>query len=473
MYSSSSSSSSPYAATTYFTVGDARANNNNSSSNYVYFDNAASTPVTREVIDAMIPVLTQSFANPEATHSAGVAARTLMETHRANIARALRVAATEIYFTSGSSESINLFVRGVTKSNCTSQRRKIVMSTIEHKAVSATCYEMVADGYDVVEVPVRPDTGLLDLAALRAAVAGDDTLFVCVIMANNEVGVVQPMKQIADIVHAAGALLFSDTTQIAGKFPLYPSELGIDAMPISGHKINGPKGIGALYMSSARATECTPIITGGSQERGQRAGTSNTPGIAGLATAVLHNLSPRGVQLQLDVGAKRDWIETQLRRANEYVKIHGAHAPRVNYISSVSLFDARGEPIDKFDAMSYLSDNGVIVNTGSACNGGADRSEVLAALGLSDEEARCTIRISLGTQNTWQECDVLVRLLHALLLRPPASAPVSGAVPGAVPGTIPGGVPGTMYSLRQPPHSPAPAPTPLPRNKKGADRVRD
>jgi cysteine desulfurase len=411
--------SEPFAASTYFTVtGGAPVATAASSSrpSYIYFDNAASTPVTREVIDAMIPVFMDSFANPEATHAAGVDARTLMETHRAQIAHALRVLPTEIFFTSGSSESINLFVRGVTKSNCgASRRRKIVMSTIEHKAVSATCYDMVGDGYEVVEVPVLPATGILDLDALRAAVAGNETLLVCVIMANNEVGVVQPMKQIADIVHAAGALLFSDTTQLAGKFALYPQELGIDAMPLSGHKIHGPKGIGALYMSSAGATECTPIITGGSQERGQRAGTSNTPGIAGLATAVVNNLSPRGMQLQRDVGTRRDWIETQLMRANRYVKIHGARAPRVNYISSVSLFDDSGAPLDKFDTMSYLSDNGVIVNTGSACNGGADRSEVLAALGLSDADARCTIRISLGTQNTWQECEELVRLLYTLL----------------------------------------------------------
>ncbi len=378
---------------------------------YAYFDNAASAPVTAEVLDAMIPVFTDSFANPEASHGAGKDARDTMEAHRSSIADALHVSADEIYFTSGASESINAFIRGVTHSNCHRHRTKLVTSTIEHKAVSATCADLQSEGYEVVQVPVDAN-GLLDLDALQAAV-GHDTLLVCVIMANNEIGVIQPMAEIAAITHAVGALLFSDTTQIVGRLHLFPRTVGIDALSISGHKIHGPKGIGALYMSSQ--IDCAPIITGGHQERGQRAGTSNTPGITGLATAIRHNLSPAGQQNQKGVKQMRDWIEAQLRRLNPNVRVHCSRVPRLNNISSVEIYTTRGVPIETADIMQYLNKARVIVNTGSACNAGTDGSDVLRAIGLSPDAQSCTIRISLSELNTWDECSYLVRVLGELM----------------------------------------------------------
>ena len=254
--------------------------------------------------------------------------------------------------------------------------------------------------------------GLLDLDALSEAV-DDNTLLVCVIMANNELGVIQPMAEIAAITHSVGALLFSDTTQIAGKLHVFPRDLGIDALSISGHKIHGPKGIGALYMSST--IDCAPIITGGHQERGQRAGTSNTPGVAGLATAIAHNLSASGQQKQRDVKQKRDWIEERLTRANPYTRVHSRGVPRLNNISSVSIFTSRGEPLDKADIMNYMNKHGVIVNTGSACNAGSDTSDVLNAIRLSADAQRCTIRISLSALTTWVECELLVAMIAKMM----------------------------------------------------------
>jgi cysteine desulfurase len=378
---------------------------------YAYFDNAASTTVTPEVMRAMIPFFTEIFANPEANHRAGKDARDQLEGHRESIARALHVTSSEIYFTSGASESINAFIRGVAHSNCHRHRRKLVTSTIEHKAVSATCLDMEKEGYEVVQVPVSA-AGLVDLDALFEAV-DDNTLLVCVIMANNELGVIQPMAEIAAIAHSVGALLFSDTTQIAGKLHVFPRDLGIDALSISGHKIHGPKGVGALYMSSS--IECAPIITGGHQERGQRAGTSNTPGVAGLATAIAANLSATGQHKQREVREKRDWIEEQLTQANPYTRVHSRGVPRLNNVSSVSIFTARGEPLDKADIMNYMNNRGVIVSTGSACNAGSDTSDVLNALRLSADAQRCTIRISLSALTTWDECELLVTVITEMM----------------------------------------------------------
>lgn len=380
-----------------------------------YFDNAASTSILPEVLQAMIPMFTQNYGNPEASHQAGKNARDIMEDCREQIADAFEVQPNEIYFTSGASESINTFIRGVALSNCNRKRRKLVMSAIEHKAVSATCADVEKEGYEVVRVPVTPD-GIIDLEALADAV-DQDTLLVCVIMANNEVGVLQPIEQVAHIAHANGALLFSDTTQIAGKLPLLPKTLGIDALCISGHKIHGPKGVGALYMSSN--IECAPIMTGGHQERGQRAGTSNTPGITGLTAAIRQNLSPQGQQLQRMIKHKKDWVETQLVQGlpQGCVTVHCAQSPRINTVSSISVLDANGTPIDKVEMMRYLDTNNIVVSAGSACNAGSDRSDVLEAIGVSPYLESCTLRISLSALTTWPECQQLVQAIKSRVLQ--------------------------------------------------------
>lgn len=384
--------------------------------NYYYFDNAASTSMMPEVLNAMVPMFTNNYGNPEASHEAGKKARDIMEGCRGQIADALRVDSGEIYFTSGASESINTFIRGVCHSNCHRHRRKLVISAIEHKAVSATCSDMEREGYEVVLVPVLA-SGVINLAALAHAVT-HETLLVCVIMGNNEVGVLQPMEHVARIAHASGALLFSDTTQIAGRLPVYPRQLGIDALCISGHKIHGPKGIGALYMSST--IDCAPIITGGHQERGQRAGTSNTPGIAGLASAILRNLSTQGQEQQREVQTKRDWIEAQLQHRIPNTLIHSKTVPRLNNISSVALINHQGEGMDKNEMMHYLNKYNIIVNTGSACNAGSDRSDVLQALGLSEAAEQSTIRVSLSPLTTWGECQLLVDTIENMLNNLPA-----------------------------------------------------
>jgi cysteine desulfurase len=379
------------------------------SSAMCYFDNAASTSILPEVLEAMIPMFTENYGNPEASHHAGKLARDIMEDCREQIANAFEVEANEIYFTSGASESVNTFIRGVAQSNCDRKRRKLVMSAIEHKAVSATCLNLEKEGYDVVIVPVTAG-GIIDLRALTNAV-DQNTLLVCVIMANNEVGVLQPIEQVARIAHANGALLFSDTTQIAGKLTIHPKKLGIDALCISGHKIHGPKGVGALYMSSN--IECAPIMTGGHQERGQRAGTSNTPGIAGLAAAIRKNLSPQGQQLQRLVKQKKDWVETELVHGlpEGCVTVHCAESPRINTVSSIGVVDASGNPIDKAEMMRYLNANNIVVSAGSACNAGSDRSDVLEAIGVTPNMESCTLRISLSALTTWPECQQLVNAI--------------------------------------------------------------
>ena len=380
---------------------------------FLYFDNAASTAVLPDVLTAMIPMLTDQYANPEASHAAGKLARDNMDMCRADVATAFRVIPEEIYFTSGASESINTFIRGVCHSNCSATKRKLVISTIEHKAVSATCADMDKEGYTVVRVPVNSD-GIIDLDALADAV-DDETLLACIIMANNEIGVLQPIEEISRIVHSAGALLFSDTTQIAGKFPIFPKQLGIDALCISGHKIHGPKGIGALYMSAD--IECAPIITGGHQERGQRAGTSNTPGINGMVAAIRYNLSPAGQHQHRHVKNQRDWVIAKLKEQTQpgRVIVHCENAPRVNNIISASFLNSRGRPLDKADMMQFLNDRNIIVSTGSACNAGSDRSDVLESIGLDPITAASTLRISLSVLTDRDQCERLAQSLLEMM----------------------------------------------------------
>lgn len=377
---------------------------------YVYFDNAASTRSLPCVIEAMLPAFTELYANPEATHEAGQRVRDVVENCRARIAQCLDVKSHEIYFTSGASESINAFVRGIAQSNCTT-RKKIIHSAIEHKAVVATCEDLVKLGYYTQQAPVLP-TGLVDLDVL-AQLVDDETLLVCIILGNNELGVLQPIERIADIVHSQGALLFSDTTQIAGRLPVFPRRLGIDAMCVSGHKIHGPKGIGCLFMTED--LDCAPLITGGHQERGQRAGTPNTAGIIGLCTAIEKNMSFKGQQMQGVVRSQRDWIENEMTRRVPRVIIQARNAPRINNISNMTFFSKNGRVLDKNVMIAYLANKKIIVSGGSACNAGLDRSQVLAEVGLSDDLQNGTLRISLSSMNSWDDCIYLIESLVSMI----------------------------------------------------------
>ena len=371
-----------------------------SHSNLAYFDNAATTPVDPRVLKAMAPYHNVMFGNPQATHMAGVVARDAMEAARAKIANLLKVPIHTIYFTGGASEGINTFLRGVVSCN-TSQRRKIVIGGIEHKAVSSTADDLKTKGFEVVKVDVTPN-GVIDLHALQRAV-DFNTLIVAVMYVNNEIGTIQPVKHIANVAHSRGALFFCDTTQATGKFPVHPRKLGIDGMCLSAHKMNGPKGVGALYIRDN--ISCTPLITGGMQEMGQRAGTSNVPGIVGLAVALDLHLSPEGQRAHSEVRAKRIWIERELGEAFPWARVNGAGAPRVDGILSISL-----PGVDNHDLTQYLDQRGLMVSTGSACNSGM-RSPVLSSLGCTEEEEVGTLRISLGPQNTWAESRRMVNAL--------------------------------------------------------------
>ena len=366
----------------------------------MYFDNAATTQVYPFVLDAMAKMHLSNYGNPSASHLSGRMARTAVENARETIADLLAVKSDEIYFTSGATESINTFLRGFSAHNCDKRRNKIIITNIDHKAVSATCDDLKKLGYQINTVDVLPDTGLVNLQQLYGVI-DTKTLLVCIIMANNEIGVIQPVDKIAEMAHRHGALFFSDTTQIAGKYEVHPKELGIDAMCISAHKFGGPKGVGLLYISGE--LECNPIMTGGPQEHGIRAGTLNTPGIVGLASAMKFNLSDHGQELYAKVEEKRDWIQDKLSQYIPGLIVNALGAERVGNILSVSVAGVNNGKLTQ-----YLDEREIVVNTGSACNAGK-RSNVLAAIGLTLVEEQGTIRISLSPLNTWDECDLLAR----------------------------------------------------------------
>ena len=352
----------------------------------VYLDNQATTPGDPRVVQAMLPWFTERFGNPHsAEHVMGQEAERAVETARAQVAALIGADPREIVLTSGATESNNIAIKGAARHALAmgDARRRVITANTEHKCVLESVADLAAEGFDPVVLPVEPD-GRLDLGRLREALA-TPTLLVTIMAVNNETGVVQDLAALAPIARAAGALFHTDAAQAAGKMPFDVAAAGIDLLSISGHKLYGPKGVGALHVRRRPRVRLAPLFSGGGQERGLRSGTLPTPLIVGLGEAC------RLAAAEMDSEAARlaTLRDRFLQRLHVPVSLNGSAEHRIGGNLNLTF------PAPALDLMRAVPE--LCVSTGSACSSAAiEPSYVLRAIGLSDEEASRTLRIGLG-----------------------------------------------------------------------------
>lgn len=370
----------------------------------IYLDNNATTPVDPRVLEAMLPYFKEHFGNAASrNHPFGWAAEAGVEKAREQVASLIGADPREIIFTSGATESDNLAIKGVAEMY-KQQGNHIITVETEHKAVLDTCKKLETQGYEVTYLKVRRD-GTIDLEGLEAAIR-PTTILVSVMFANNEIGVVQPMKAISDICNKHKVLFMSDATQAVGKIPVNVRELGIHLMAFSGHKMYGPKGVGVLYVSrKAPRVKVTAQMDGGGHERGMRSGTLNVPGIVGLGKAC--EICQNEMEAEAERLEKlRDKLETELMKMEEVV-FNGHRDFRMPHMTNLSFKHVEGEGL-----MMTFNQN-IALSSGSACTSASlEPSYVLKALGLGDDLAHSSLRISLGRFNTEADIDFAIEAIR-------------------------------------------------------------
>lgn len=365
----------------------------------IYLDNNATTRIDPRVLDAMMPFLTDNFANAASTHPFGVSAHEAVKTARQQVADLLRCEPHELVFTSGATEAINLAIKGVCD-KLGSARKHIVTVQTEHKAVLDVCQHLETRGYEVTYLPVKSDrsvgAGLLDLDIVKAAIR-PDTLLVSVMWVNNETGVIQPIRQIAELAHAAGAIMMTDATQAVGKLPIDVDAALVDLLAFSAHKFYGPKGVGGLFVRQRRVAgsqrvKLEAVLHGGGHERGLRSGTLNVPGIVGMGKAAELSSVAGSTEIKR-IGALRDQLETVL------LTIPGT---RVNGDRTNRLYNTTNILFENCDSDALIMGlTGIAVSNGSACTAASiDPSHVLLAMGLTETQAFSCLRFSLGRFTT-------------------------------------------------------------------------
>jgi cysteine desulfurase len=366
----------------------------------VYLDNNATTPLDPVVLEAMMPYFTEKFGNAASrNHSFGWEAEEGVETARRQVADVIGADAKEIIFTSGATEGNNIAIKGVAEMYADNGKHIITQPT-EHKAVIDPCKYLEQHGYRVTTLKVDKD-GRIDLDELRSAIR-DDTILVSIMHGNNEIGTLQPITEIGKLCKEKGVLFHTDCCQTFGKVPIDVQAMGIDLLTCSGHKIHGPKGVGALYVRRKRPrVRCAPIVHGGGHERGMRSGTLNVPGIVGLGKAAalaLEHMDSEPARIR----ALRDRLETGITSQLPDVYVNGHPTERTPTNLNISFAYVEGESM-----MMGFSD--IAVSSGSACTSASlEPSYVLKALGVGDELAHSSIRFSLGRFNTEQEVDYTI-----------------------------------------------------------------
>ena len=368
----------------------------------IYLDHNATTPLDPRVADRMAWAMREVWGNASSVHHFGQQAKAALDEARGQVASLLAAEPSEIVFTAGGTESDNLAIRGAAEAMEPSGRKHLVTSAIEHEAVLNTMKSLARRGWRVTLVPVEP-SGIVSIERMRAAVTAD-TALVSVMHANNEIGTIQPIAELAAIAHEHGALFHTDAVQSAGKLPIDVRALGVDLLTIAGHKFYGPKGSGALWLK--RGVRLIAPITGGRQERSRRAGTENVPALVGfgvaaeLARKTASDAAPR-------LAALRDRLEAGILASISGTERNGAAEPRVANTTNIS--------IDRIEAESILIGldlAGIAVSSGSACSSGTlEPSHVLKAMGLPHARTLGSIRFSFGTSNTDADVD---RVLEAL-----------------------------------------------------------
>ncbi|MBQ8233389.1 MAG: cysteine desulfurase NifS [Lachnospiraceae bacterium] len=380
----------------------------------IYLDNAATTKTAPEVVDAMLPYFTQNYGNPSSIYGLGAASKKAITDARKIIADKLGAKQEEIYFTAGGSESDNWALKAAAEAYA-SKGHHIITTKIEHHAILHTCEYLEKRGFEITYLDVDAD-GLVHPEDLEAAIR-PDTILVSVMFANNEIGTIEPIKELAAITKAHGALFHTDAVQAFGQVPIDVNELKIDMLSASGHKLNGPKGTGFLYIRTG--IKIRSFVHGGAQERSRRAGTENVPGIVGLGAA-----ADRAFRIMDDKIAKetklRNYLIERIENEIPYCKLNGHRTRRLPNNVNFSFRFVEGESI-----LIMLDMKGVCASSGSACTSGSlDPSHVLLAIGMKHEEAHGSLRLTLSEENTKEELDFVVDNLKAIIERLRSMSPL-------------------------------------------------
>ena len=384
----------------------------------VYLDHNATTPVLPAVLEAMTTVFRDDFGNASSVHAFGQAAKRRLEEARRQVAHALGAQPNEIVFTSGGTEADNLAILGLVRYD-TRPVKHVITSAIEHPAVLETCAQLEREGVEVTRVPVNSQ-GLVDPDDVRRALRRE-TVLITIMHANNELGTIQPIAEIARLAREAGVWMHSDGVQALGKTPVDVNELGVDLYSISAHKIYGPKGVGALFVR--QGVPLGRIQFGGHHERDRRPGTENVPGAVGLAAAV-SLMQSDFEQETARLARLRDRLEQGILERIPNVSVNGRGAPRVPNTSNICFHGVDGEAL-----LIALDLAGFAVSSGSACSSGASEpSHVLTAIGLDRKDARASLRFSLGRLNTEDQIQALIEAVAEAVARLRALAPVGDRV---------------------------------------------
>ena len=386
----------------------------------IYFDHAATTFVKEEVLNEMIPYFTRDFGNASTVYSLGQKCKEALSDARKKVADALGCEENEIYFTASGSEADNWAIKGAARFN-KHKGNHIITSAIEHHAVLHTCKALEKEGFEVTYLPVD-EFGMVSPEDVKNAIK-DTTILVTIMYANNEIGTIEPIAEIAKIAKEKGILMHTDAVQAVGAVPIDVKKENVDMLSLSAHKFNGPKGVGALYIR--KGVRIDNLIEGGAQERGRRAGTENIPGIVGLAKALeIANDSIKEKSQKLC--EMRDYIIKSIEDKIPYCRLNGHRENRLPNNVNFSFEFIEGEGL-----LLWLDINGIAASSGSACTSGSlDPSHVLLAIGLKHETAHGSLRITLGEENTYEEIDYMLEKLCEIVDRLRQMSPLYEEVKG-------------------------------------------
>ena len=369
----------------------------------IYLDHAATTPLDKDVLDAMLPYLTTEFGNADSPHAVGRKAMMAVDRARDTVAELVNAKPNEIYFTSGGTEADNWAIIGGAYAQRALGKNRIIVSAIEHHAVKEAAEKLKKEGFDVVVLPMN-EGGRVALSDVKAALT-PDTGLVAVMAVNNETGVVQPVKEIAALARENGSLFFCDAVQAAPYMPLNVKDWGVDMLSFSSHKFYGPKGCGVLYIRSG--VKMDRLIVGGEQERGLRGGTTNIPAVVGLAAAYAKNVAT--------MSASNEKIQ-RLRETflSEILTLDNVHINGDSENALAAVLNLRFDGVRNEDLLYKLDLEGVCIAAGSACASASVKpSHVLTAMGLTEEKARASVRVSFGKNNTEEEIRHAAALMKA------------------------------------------------------------
>ncbi len=380
----------------------------------IYLDNAATTQVYPEVLEAMTPYFTEYYGNPSSIYSFAGTALSAVEQSRKELADILGADSSEIYFTGGGSESDNWAIKATAEAYA-AKGKHIITSAIEHHAVLHTCEWLAKQGYEITYLPVD-ENGLINIEDLRDSIR-EDTILVSIMAANNEIGTIEPLKEIGQLCHEKGILFHTDAVQAFGHIPINVNDMNIDMLSASGHKINGPKGIGLMYIR--KGVKIRSFIHGGAQERSRRAGTHNVPGIVGMAKAAGLAVSQLKERSSYETEL-RDYLINRVLTEIPYSRLNGDKVKRLPNNANFCFRYIEGESM-----LILLDQNGICASSGSACTSGSlDPSHVLLAIGLPHEIAHGSLRLTISEHTTKEDIDYTVDKLKGIIERLRSMSPL-------------------------------------------------